>query len=277
MAANIMLITAAILVATNFLITCLTLLVAYNVYQENGTFASVSQTVRIISIACDALSMHPDDDYETFEENKNIWTKSVNRQGQYVCETKNITDIIEKVVEKQSRVHLASALDGQQYMSCGNQSLVRQSGEMTAYFTSVSWHQSDTETEIQTKVHWNSRARHSYIHPNIIYNNGEVTILEGRTYFVYASVTFNLSQSEEQALNKPYNLTLRICRKNYGYERTILGKIEVYNTPVRGIVTSLNVAGHILLQKDDILLVRVSNSKWIHHNSKGNTFGLFPV
>lgn len=277
MAANIILITAAIVVATDFLIACLTLLVAYNVYKENGTFASGSQTVGITSIACDALSMHPDDDYETFDENKNRWTQSVNRQGQYICGTKNVTDMIEKAVEKQSRLHLASGLDGPQYLSCGNQSLVPQSGEGTAYFTSVSWYQNDTETEIQTKVHWNNRARHSYIHPNIIYNNGEVTILEGRTYFVYASVTFNLSQSEEQALNKPCKLTLRICRKYYEYERTILGKIEVYNTPVRGIVTSLNVAGHILLQKDDILLVRVSNSKWIHHNSKGNTFGLFPV
>lgn len=58
----------------------------------------MSTTVGITSIACDALTMHPEDDYKTFDENKNSWTQTVNRQGQYVCGTKHITDIIDKVI-----------------------------------------------------------------------------------------------------------------------------------------------------------------------------------
>lgn len=266
-----------IFVVSNILIACLVSLVAYSLVHENkrSVFHAGART-GITSVACNDLSTHPDDDWETFDKERNRWQISVNRQGQYLCGTKNITDIVDKIVEKQSRIWLSSGLEGPQYLACGNRSLAPPSGEMTAYFTRIKSRQNVTETEIQGKVNWDKLAGYSYIDTNIAYENGEITIPEGRTYFVYASVSFNWSQTEEQQ-NRPYRLTLRICKKIYGYERTLLGKVEVYNSPVKGTVTSLNVAGHVLLQKDDILLVRVSNVQWLHHISKGNTFGIFPL
>lgn len=278
MSASVLIACIAILITSNILIACLVSLVAYNVFQESqGVALNIRARAGIPSIVCDALSMHPDDDWETFDRDKGSWEVSVNKQGEYRCSTRNFTEIVEKIVEKSSRIRLSSGLDGPQYLACGNQSLAPPSGEMTAYFSRVSGFQNATETEIQGKVIWHKHPSHSYIDPNITYENGELMIPEGRTYFVYASVTFNLSKTEEQPQNRPCKLTLRICRKTYGYERTLLGKVEVYNSHVGSIVTSLNVAGHVLLQKGDILLVRVSNPPKLHHNSKGNTFGLFPL
>lgn len=277
MSANISMACIAILITCNILIACLVSLVAYNAFHENqGSTLNTRARAGITSIMCDTLSMHPNDDWETFDLDKSKWKISVNSQGAYMCSTRNVTDIVEKIVEKSSRIRLSSGLDGPQYLACGNQSLAPPSGEMTAYFTRVSRHQNVTETEIHGKVIWDKHSSHSYINPKIAYENGELTIPEGRTYFVYASVTFNLSKTEEKPQNRPYKLSLRICRKIYGYERTLLGKVEIYNSRATDIV-SLNVAGHILLQKDDVLLVRVSNAQELHHNSKGNAFGLFPL
>lgn len=153
--------------------------------------------------------------------------------------------------------------------------MARKSGYLTAYFSRISSYRTSTGNGFQAIVNWNKHPKHSYIHQAISYNDGEVTIPESRTYFIYASVIFNINQTEDQTQNIPSKLTLRICRKVYGYERTLLGKTELHLQSNRTKTTSLNVAGQFRLQKDDVLLVRVSQELTL--DSEGNGFGLFPL
>lgn len=101
MSASVLIACIAILITSNILIACLVSLVAYNVFQESqGVALNIRARAGIPSIVCDLLSMHPDDDWETFDEDKGSWEVSVNKQGEYRCSTRNFTEIVEKVFYK---------------------------------------------------------------------------------------------------------------------------------------------------------------------------------
>jgi hypothetical protein len=116
---------------------------------------------------------------------------------------------------------------------------------------------------------------------SIQYDNGEVTIPEGRGYFLYTSVHFNISHrhsNDQKGFQRPQRITIRICKSIYGYEQTLVGRSELFNPTNTGdVVGSLKIETHVHLTKNDKIYVRVNDASRIIHNSKGNTFGLFPL
>lgn len=255
----------------------LNVLVVYIINKELQTYSAGSFAVaQTFSVFCGYLSTHPDDDYENFERKKKFRI-SVEKGGNYVCGTRNVTDIVRMVVERQSRVRLAAGRAPRQYLSCGNFSLARKSGQLTAFFSQILSYLNSTETSFEGKVRWNQHSRYSYLDPVISYKHGEITIPEGRVYNVYASIIFNTNNSDASSCRRPPIMSLRICRKTYGYEQTLFSKTELYRNTNKSSVSTLHIAGQVVLQKGDIVLVRVSNLKRLLHDSTGNTFGVFPL
>lgn len=194
------------------------------------------------STPCKYLTMNPDDDYETFERHSHLWTYSVNEEGEYVCTTKNLTKIMEKMAEKTARLRLSTGLTERRYLCCGNRSLARQSGDLTVTFNRIFPHQNFSDAG-QIKLHWDKHTEHSFVDPRFLYHNGELTIPETRIYTLYASVIFRVNMTQTR------RISLRICRKVYNYENTLLGETKLISTGKGNIHTSLHVGGHFLLNK----------------------------
>jgi hypothetical protein len=116
---------------------------------------------------------------------------------------------------------------------------------------------------------------------SIEYDDGEVTIPEGRDYYLYASIHFNISRNnsnDQKRFQRPQRITIRICKSVYGYEQTLLGRSELFDMTNTGdVVGSLKIETHVHLTKNDKIYVRVNDVSRIIHNSKGNSFGLFPL
>lgn len=89
----------SVLLILTLLLLCLGLLVGYIVYQEVCyTLPLFSlEMVRTLPVFCNDLSLSPDDDFETFDINKDNLRTYLDDHGRYVCEGKNITDVISKV------------------------------------------------------------------------------------------------------------------------------------------------------------------------------------
>lgn len=250
-------------------------MVGYFIWKEQDDNAFAEKTSYGVRIKCDSLSMHPDDDLETFLKKDGQWSLFVDKHGQYICKTRNISPAIDTMTEKWIRIQQALDTDKPHFVSCGNRSVAPKSGDRTAYFTQIAKHQNVTGGNVQPKVIWDTDTNNSYIHHNISHNEGELTIPLSGIYFIYASLVFFLNSTDES--QRPRSLSLRICRKHYGYEQTLLGKTELYRPSHGTLKITVNVAGPFLLRQDDQVLVRVSGLKFLKHHSKGNSFGLFPL
>ncbi|XP_053403997.1 uncharacterized protein LOC123544742 [Mercenaria mercenaria] len=231
-------------------------------------------------LPCEDLSLSADEDFLMFDARNGDLRTYVDDEGKYICSKRNIPETIKTVVEREARYRQARGLD-EQYLSCGNKSFAEKSGYRTVSFTEISKHQNYSDESSDKKLQWNNHSGKCHIDPSVHYDDGEVTIPEGRTYFVYASVHFNISRQENIRIKKfarPQRISIRICKSVYGYERTLLGRTELFNmTNTENVVSSLSIGSHLELSRDDTIYVRVSDANKIIHDSKGNTFGLFPL
>ncbi|XP_053403956.1 uncharacterized protein LOC128558494 [Mercenaria mercenaria] len=232
-----------------------------------------------LSVYCDDISLSPDDNIETFNTKKNNLILSVNSDdGRYICTYKNkdAKKVVNTVVERTLMQTLARGLAQRQYLSCGNNSLAPTSGHLTFTFSGVSQHQKYEGNGKDLALHWDKHPEHSYIVRNIHYHNGEITIPEGRTYYIYASVHFNISRGDDK-IDRPRKITLRICRMVYGYEQTLLGKTQLFDVSHGDVVSSLDVGSYLQMSRNDTIYVKVSDAFSIIRGSRGNTFGMFPL
>lgn len=227
-------------------------------------------TLRSFSVYCNNLSLSPDEDGEIFDLNRNRLKISLSLEGKYICEDSNISNIVNKMTERASRLRLAKGLEEQQFLSCGNESVRPSSGYNAAHFSKMS-----NPHIVDGTIQWERQS--AYIDKRIRFHGGELTIQEGQTYFVYASVLMNISKSDTTNRAKPFRFSLRLCKKKYDYERTLLGKTAVFDTSYGEIRSSLHIAGPLVLRKEDKIYVKVSSENDIVLDSHGNTFGIFPL
>lgn len=230
------------------------------------------------SVYCEHLSLSPDDDDETFVQRKNDFEVSIAEDGRYVCTYRKnqLKEVIKKVVERISRLRTAKGLDGRPYFSCGNEKLAPTSEYLTVAFSMLSSQQPFEGNTTSSVLQWDKHPENAYIAPSIHYHKGEITVPEGRIYFVYASVLINTLRMPGNV--KPYTLRLKICRRLFNSEVVLLSESKHFNTNSTGSsVTSLRVGGPTKLLRNDVVYVKVSGANSIDRESRGNTFGLFPV
>lgn len=135
-----------------------------------------------------------------------------------------------------------------------------------------------TELGKDAKIYWDKSLKHSYIHQLINYSKGEVLVPEGRTYFVYVSVHFNLAKEDENENRYIIRrFKVRLCRKVLGYEQTLLMKTKIFNQRNESATSSLQVTGILHLNLNESIYVKVSNANQLIVNSSGNTFGMYPM
>lgn len=228
---------------------------------------------------CNDLSLSADEDYVTFDVKKNRFKTSIYR-NRYVCSYHNLTEALEKFVERKSRLRLASGLDGQKHLQCGNESLKEPSGHLTASFRRMSRHQKIKGTGLDLLIHWDKDPSSAFISEELTYHNGQIKVPDRRFYFVYVSVLINISKPVSQIKNNAANLyrfLLRICVSNTNYERTALHKTLNFNNSDTNSASTLSVGGHIKLEKGDSVYVRVSEANRIIRETVGNTFGIIPL
>ncbi|XP_060608105.1 uncharacterized protein LOC132760206 isoform X2 [Ruditapes philippinarum] len=256
-------------------------LLGYIIHQEWTLLQSNLDMIKDFPVPCSLLSLSPDEDYITFDLNKSGLKTFIDDKGNYICSKRNLTEIVQTVVEKEGRIHLAQGKE-KRYLACGNESLRETSGYQTAFFREILKQQNNSDTQAaDDKLYWNIHPSKCYMDKSIQYDNGEVTIPEGRGYFLYTSVHFNISHrhsNDQKGFQRPQRITIRICKSIYGYEQTLVGRSEVFNPTNTGdVVGSLKIETHVHLTKNDKIYVRVNDASRIIHNSKGNTFGLFPL
>lgn len=228
---------------------------------------------------CDDLSLGPDEDYITFDVRKNRFETSLYR-SRYVCSFHNLTEALEKFVERKSRLRLALGLQGQRYLQCGNERLKEPSGHLSASFRRISRHQKIKGRGLDLLIHWDKHPSSAFISEELTYHNGQIKVPEKRFYFIYASILINVSKAISQIRNNADVLCrfrLRICVSNTNYERTALHKTLNFNNSDTSSASTLSVGGHIKLEKGDSVYVRVSEANRIIHETVGNTFGIIPL
>ncbi|XP_045200769.2 uncharacterized protein LOC123554584 isoform X2 [Mercenaria mercenaria] len=243
----------------------LALFVTHVLNQEQESF--FRKQITEFSVPCEDLSLSADEDFFTFDVRNGDLRTYVDDEGKYICSKRNIPETIKKVVERKARHQLAKGLD-EQYLSCGNKTLAEKSGYLNVFFTEVSKHQKYLDESSDLKLQWNNHSGKYHIDPSVHYDDGEVTIPEGRTYFVYASVHFNISHQENIGIKKfarPQRISIRICKSVYGYERTLLGRTQLFNmTNTENVVSSLSIGSHLELSRDDTIYVRnIFEAKYI--------------
>ncbi|XP_045200764.1 uncharacterized protein LOC123554582 [Mercenaria mercenaria] len=252
--------------------------VGYASYQERESLQRVNITE--FPVPCEDLSLSADEDCLTFDAKKGGLRTFIDDSGKYICSKGNKTETVKTIVERESRIRQAKGIE-EQYLSCGNESLAEKSGRLTISFRKISKHQNYSGKSSDTKVDWDNHPGKCQIDPSVYYDNGEVTIPEGRTYSVYATAHFNISRQEEngmQNFGRPQKFSIRICKTVYGYEQTLLGRTVWFNTTNTGsVVSSLHIGSHLELSRNDKIHVRVSDANKIIHDSTGNNFGLFPL
>ncbi|XP_045161594.2 uncharacterized protein LOC123526487 isoform X2 [Mercenaria mercenaria] len=229
----------------NVILVFLVSFVGFSIYKDVRYNLPLLSQKRLeeFSVLCEHLSLSPDDDVLIFGASKDSLSVSLNDNGKYVCASKNLTELVNKVVERETRLRLAKG-DG-----------------------------------IDSVLHWENESE-ANADTDVEHSNGEIIVPEGRTYFVYASVHFNISRSaanETKNVNRLRTFSLRICRKIYGYEQTLLGEIMQFDVSGGDVVSSFRIASHIKLNRNDIIYVKVNNANYVISSSKGNTFGFFPL
>ncbi|XP_045200718.1 uncharacterized protein LOC123554553 [Mercenaria mercenaria] len=270
---NVIFLFIIFLVSTSVLLSGLISLIGYILYEE--MMSVYSETLVEFSVPCDDLSLSPDEDFETFDIKRN-GLKTFVRGDRYMCSYGNVTELVRLVVERQSRLRLAKGLDAYPYLSCGNESLVPKSGHLTVAFSGISQPQRFSDEDSDNVIfHWDTHSSNSHIDPSVSYHNGKITIPEGRTYFIYASVHFNISRQNNTQFQNLQQFSVRICRRVHEYEQTLLGSTKMFN--ISNANTSLRIASHLKMSRDDKIYIKVSDAKRLIPFSNGNSFGLFPT
>ncbi|XP_045200967.2 uncharacterized protein LOC123554726 isoform X2 [Mercenaria mercenaria] len=196
--------------------------------------------IQEFSFLCDDLSLSPDEDFETFNINKNKLKYFV--QGdKYICRFHNLTEVLYKVVQRVGRLRLS----------------------LDKGFDQI--------------IHWDKHLASGFFAENLKYKKGKVRVPEGRFYFVYASVHINVSRGITPKINTMPRVSIRICVNHHGHERTLLYKSNSFNTTEIDAISTLNVGSHVYLAREEDVYVRISDAKGIMQNSCGNSFGIFPL
>ncbi|XP_053403053.1 uncharacterized protein LOC123554569 [Mercenaria mercenaria] len=241
-------------------------------FKESGYFIDY---LKEYPFFCDDLSLSSDEDYDTFNVKRKLY-KYYLHNNRYTCNFWNLTEPLQKFVERKSRLRLASGLQGKQYLQCGIESLKEPSGYLSAAFRKVSRHQTYKGDGSNIKLHWDKHSQVSFISENLLYHNGEIKVPEGRFYFLYSSVLINLTNVVIQ-FGKAYKFLLQICVTSRGYERTLLYKSKVYYPNSTSSISSLSVGGHVFIEKGDAVYVKVSEASRLIRASVGNVFGILPL
>ncbi|XP_060572258.1 uncharacterized protein LOC132730368, partial [Ruditapes philippinarum] len=139
-------------------------IIGYILMQENNNTLPLlsDMTMNTLSVYCEDLSLSPDDDFDTFEAKKGGMKVSLDNRQNYICSERNLTFFVQKIVERQLRLRQSKGLDSERYLSCGNQSLQRASGDLTVYFSGISHHQTYKESGLDVKIHWDKHEKHSF-------------------------------------------------------------------------------------------------------------------
>ncbi|XP_045200763.2 uncharacterized protein LOC123554581 [Mercenaria mercenaria] len=241
-------------------------------FRNTGYFINLSEEY---SVFCEDLSLSPYEDSDTFNEKKNKFKYSL-YNDKYVCRNTNLTLLVEKIVERESRLRLSNGLGKQPYLQCGNDTLREPSGYLSATFLQVSHHHTFRGQGKDSVILWDKHPRNSFISKDFHYPKGELRIPEARFYFLYASVLINVRCLESRP-GQFCRIYLRLCAKSRGYERILLQKLVVHNTAGNNSVSTLHVASHIFLARDDTVFVRVSEATRVISTSAGNVFGIIPL
>ncbi|XP_060576898.1 uncharacterized protein LOC132734219 isoform X1 [Ruditapes philippinarum] len=259
----------------------LVLILGHIFYHEWKYFKT--EMIKDFPVPCSSLSLSADEDYVTFDLNKSVLKTYIDDKGNYICSKNNLSEILQTVVERVSRVQLAQGQD-KRYLSCGNESLREASGYQTVFFREILKQENNSDSEADAadnKLYWNKHPSKCYVDNSIKYDDGEVIIPEGRDYYLYASIHFNITHKngiDQKGVQRPERITIRICKTVYGYEQTLVGRSEIFNMTNTGdVVGSLKIETHVHLTRNDRIYVRVNDASRIIHNSKGNSFGLFPL
>ncbi|XP_045200681.1 uncharacterized protein LOC123554527 isoform X2 [Mercenaria mercenaria] len=224
---------------------------------------------------CDALSLSPYDDQDTFIVKKKQFRYFLHK-NRYICSYRNLTEPLEKFVERKSRLRLASGLEGERYLQCGKESLRKPSGYLSASFRKVSRHHTYKGEGSSHVIYWDKHRERSFISKDLVYHKGEIKVPESRFYFLYSSILINLTNTAIH-FGRADRFLLQVCVKSRGYERTLLYKSQVYKQTEMSSVSSLAVGGHVFIAKGDVVYVKVSEASRLIRNSFGNTFGIMPL
>lgn len=129
-------------------------------------------------------------------------------------------------------------------------------------------------------LHWDKHQDTSFISDSLTYHKGEIKVPDRRFYFLYASILINISGFVNQFRDEKESIrrfVLRICVKRNGFEFMVLHKALTYTFPNKDGMSSLSVGGHVQLEKEDSVYVKVSEANRIIQNSVGNAFGIIPL
>ncbi|XP_053403953.1 uncharacterized protein LOC123554728 isoform X1 [Mercenaria mercenaria] len=263
------------------LLLSLILLVGVFVSLEAGysTTGYYNKFVQQFSIPCDDLSLSPDEDFNLFNINRHKFTYSVHNDV-YICTFRNVTEVIFIFVQRIGRLRLSQGLESQPYLQCGNSTLKPASGHLTATFSKVSRHHTYKEQEFDQTISWDKHSSSAFISESLEYLKGKLRVPEGRVYFVYAAVQFNISTviaEKSSDTSRQWKVSLRMCVSSGEHERTLLYRSKVFSTSETDIVSSLNVGSHVFLAKEEDVYVKISNAEGLIHDSDGNSFGIFPM
>lgn len=254
-------------------------LVGYYFYHDTYNILPALEKEKLenISVYCENLSLSPDDDEETFVRRKNDFEVSIAEDGKYICNYRKnkLNQVIRKVVERQSRLMAAQGFNGRPYLSCGNETLAPKSGHQTLTFYKISSLQTFEDNTTASVIHWDKHHEKSYIAPGIHYHMGEITIPERRIYYAYASVHVRVFQRPGHKRSK--TLKMKLCRKTFNSEVTLLSDTKNLNISSDSGVTSLQVGGQLQLESNDVIYLKVSDPRFLIEESSGNTIGLFPM
>ncbi|XP_060576899.1 uncharacterized protein LOC132734219 isoform X2 [Ruditapes philippinarum] len=112
----------------------LVLILGHIFYHEWKYFKT--EMIKDFPVPCSSLSLSADEDYVTFDLNKSVLKTYIDDKGNYICSKNNLSEILQTVVERVSRVQLAQGQD-KRYLSCGNESLREASGYQTVFFREI--------------------------------------------------------------------------------------------------------------------------------------------
>ncbi|XP_053403846.1 uncharacterized protein LOC123554544 [Mercenaria mercenaria] len=243
-----------------------------NKFRNSGYFIN---DLKEFPFFCDDLSLSADEDEDTFNVKKNLYRYFLHKR-RYICSFRNLTEPLQKFVERESRLRLASGLEGERYLQCGNESLREPSGYLSATFRKVSWHQTYEGEGSNVVIHWDKHMEESFISEGLVYRKGEIKVPEGQFYFLYSSVLINLTNVMVH-IGNAYRFILQVCVNSRGYERTLLYKSQSYKPSGTNSISSVAVAGNVYIARGDAVFVKVSEASRIIINSVGNMFGILPL
>ncbi|XP_045200717.1 uncharacterized protein LOC123554552 [Mercenaria mercenaria] len=268
-----------IIVLTVLLILLLSLnILVFKFQAEEAHFKDTGDYITHLDhypVFCDELSLSPYEDYDTFNVKKNQFRYFLYK-NRYVCSCTNLTKTVEKIVERKSRLRLSKGQVQQPYLQCGIESLRESSGYLSASFIKFASHQTFKGHGRNVKIRWDNHPENAFISKQLDFQNGELKVPEARFYFIYATVSMNISGTDSQN-GQICRFYIRICAKRRGHERILLQRKAIYNTTDNNAVSTLNVGSHVFLARDETIFVRVSEASRLISKSATNVFGIIPL